>query len=368
MREAHHYRQLADALRAGFQRDAALAGSQLPPVRAIAKEHGVSVFTVTRALKLLEAWGVIERRWGIGCFVSRRAAAAKNSDRKPVIGILLDPERPPTDLWSSAIIQGLLGSVKAAGATAQYVSWREDLVPGAESDGLVLLSQLLDSDAPNPDARVLAWLKTAASSGFPMVAVDCDADHVASVQIDNAAESARLARYLIQLGHRRIAYLGIGDAPACQERLSGLRTALSEAGVVHDDDLVWTTRPSVHTAYQRFRAFRDARNFSAICCFEDGAACGVVRAALEMGLRVPGDLSVAGFGNLPMGEFAMLPLTTIDIRPADLAARAIELLTDDIHARHGVQGRTTAPAKLRVPGELIVRATTGPALPPLPAA
>jgi LacI family transcriptional regulator len=252
-----------------------------------------------------------------------------------------------------------LESIRTAGAEARYVSWRDDITPGAEADGLVLLSQMLEADELNPNPRLQAWVKTAAASGFPMVSVDCDAPGIASVQIDNVGESARLARYLIQLGHRRIAYLGIGDAPVSVERLAGLRMALAEAGIEHDDNLVWTTRPSVHTAFQRFKSFREGRDFSAICCFEDGSACGVVRAALEMGLRVPGDLSVAGFGNLEMGEFATLPLTTIDVRPSNLAARAIEILNEAIRTHLSPQSSKLAPSKLRISGELIVRATTG---------
>jgi len=73
-----------------------------------------------------------------------------------------------------------------------------------------------------------------------------------------------------------------------------------------------------------------------------------------MGLGVPEDLSIAGFGNLTLGEFAALPLTTVDVHREELTGRAVHLLIEMIRT-----GETRA-AKLRVPGELIVRESTGP--------
>jgi DNA-binding LacI/PurR family transcriptional regulator len=350
------YKHISDAIAAQFQRQGILPGAKLPSVREIAKEHGVSIFTISKALKQLETRGVIERRWGVGCFLTERGMRARQSKRTPTFGILLVPERPPSqnDSWTVNIMQGLLECIQKMGVVVKYVSWRPDLIPGAEADALIVPSQAVENEAGLHNPAMDEWLKNAALSGYPIVVVDCDAPQVSSVQIDNAGEEARAVRYLLDLGHRRIAYLGIPNTATSEERLAGLRSALAASGIQHEDDLVWITRPSVHTAYQKFPAYHSGRHFTAMCCFEDGSACGVVRAAREMGLRIPGDLSVVGFGNGSMGEFAVMPLTTIDIRPKELASRAVELLQETI------ESGTSQPTKIRVTGELIVRATTGP--------
>jgi DNA-binding LacI/PurR family transcriptional regulator len=357
MRDSVQYKAVSNQILADFERKGYVAGTKLPPVRSIARDHAVSVFTVSKALKLLEENGIIERRWGVGCFLSRSSGRTVRASKAATIGILLNPYRAITDNWSSSLLDATLKAIAENGAHPIYISWEEDLKVGRQCDALIVHSQLFEPNSERAE-KMRAWMKGVAANDFPLIAMDFDLPFLPSVQIDNTGNQAQAARYLLHLNHRRIAYAGIAGHPPSEERLAGLRLALTEMKLHHDDDLVWHTRPSARTTYQMFPEFYKGHNFSAICCFEDGGAMGIIKAAKEMGLRVPGDLSVVGFGNVPLSEFANQPLTTIDIRPQTLAERAVQILLES----HSSKNRSAV--KILVPGELIVRESTGPILPP----
>ncbi|MCZ7646755.1 MAG: GntR family transcriptional regulator [Planctomycetota bacterium] len=354
MKENAQYQQVADSLATSFKERGWRPGQQLPSVRELARTHGVSVFTVSKALKLLAVQGVVERRWGVGCFLSSKFHPARPPRREPVVGILLDPQRVPGSGWSQTLLEGFLAGIASEGARAKYVSWEPGLTVGPEIDGLLVGSYLPSGDARANWERIAAWLRMPIAGRFPVVCADFDFPGGDSVQIDNAGALAQAARYLVQLGHREIAYLSAPNSRTSKERLEGLREALREHGLAHDERLVWRITPSPHISYEQFPAFHAARQFTAICCYEDLSACGVIKAARERGLRVPEDLSVVGCGNLPLGEFANVPLTTLDVRTPALTKRAVRLLLDRIRGGGG------EAEKIRVPAELIVRGSTGP--------
>ncbi|MBI3831688.1 MAG: substrate-binding domain-containing protein [Planctomycetes bacterium] len=356
MRGTVQYKHLAGELAAAIRKRTG-GEKPLPSVRALAKTHKVSVFTVSKALKMLEHQGVIERRWGIGCFAAPKNRSRRRAGGTPCLGIVLDPERAPSDAWSLGLMEALSQALRSENVRPAYVSWRKELALDPQIDGLIVTSHALRFDAQGMFHEMAAWLQREAAGGLPVVTVDAELSGAASVQIDNAGGAYQAARYLIQLGHRRIAYVGMPDSSTSLERLHGLRRALEEAGERHEDALVWETKPSPRSVFAQFRNFYRAAKFTAVCFFEDSSAAAAAKAASEMGVRVPQDLSVVGFGNLPLGEFAFLPLTTVDPRPADLAERAVRVLLDALHAKHPLE----SPPKLRVQTQLILRDSTGPA-------
>ena len=348
------FRRVAEAITKDLRKHAHEAGYKLPNVRDLAKKYDVSVFTMSKALDILETRGVIEKKWAVGCFISSKAQRELQKDFKPTIGILLNSYTAPTNGWSQMMLEAALDAIKAAGAEPAYVSWRPNakLDPGIDA---LLVPSVFDESQTESAQTVEAWLKAHANSQFPIVTLDFDLPDTASVQIDNSGGLYQLARYLIQLGHREIAYLGTKNSSTSDERLAGLRKALAEVGHEHSDELVWLTTPSPWYAKREFPTRYAMRRFTAVCCFEDLSAAGVILAAREMGLRVPQDLSVAGFGNLPMGELAALPLTTLDVDTKELARQSVRLLIEMI------RNSQFQPTKIRVATQLLVRQSTGPA-------
>ncbi len=348
------FRRVAESLIKDLRKHAHQAGYKLANVRDLAKKYDVSVFTMSKALDILETRGVIEKKWAVGCFLSSKAQRELQKDFKPTIGILLNSYTTTPSGWDQLMLEAALDAIKSAGAEPVYVSWRPNARLDPEVDGLLVPA--FNTDAGRGSNQTIeAWLNEHASSQFPIVTLDFDAPETASVQIDNFGGMYQVAKYLVQLGHREIAYLGVPNSINSDERLAGLRKALAEAGVEHSDELVWLTTPSPWYAKREFPLRYAARRFTAVCCFEDLSAAGVILAAREAGINVPGELSVAGFGNLPMGELAALPLTTLDVNPKELARQSVQLLIAMIRS-----GKYQ-PAKVRVASQLLVRQSTAPA-------
>lgn len=134
-------------------------------------------------------------------------------------------------------------------------------------------------------------------------------------------------RHLIDLGHRRIAMIaGPDHVLCCRARLDGYRSALEAAGLPMDDHLVprtELTRPAGREAALRLLT-AETRPTAIFAC-NDLQALGVYQAARELDLRIPADLSVVGFDDLPVAAFVDPPLTTVHQPLTEMAAAATEL-------------------------------------------
>jgi DNA-binding LacI/PurR family transcriptional regulator len=164
-------------------------------------------------------------------------------------------------------------------------------------------------------------------------------------------------RHLIELGHRRIAMISGPDRVlCCRARLDGYRSAMGAADLPIDPELVCRVELAYDHGYAAGRellALPDRP--TAIFTATDVQAIGVYRAAREAGLRIPEDLSVVGFDDLPVVSWVDPPLTTVHQPLSEMAAAATELAL--------ALGRGEQPAQRRIElaTTLTVRASTGPA-------
>ena len=178
-----------------------------------------------------------------------------------------------------------------------------------------------------PTERIVAL----AEHDYPFVVVD--AHHpmppgVASVTAANLAGARAVTSHLIDLGHERIAVVtGPRDLASMSERLHGFRTALASANMLAPEDLVRSAWHSIETGYQAAQGLLDRPDRpTAIFAFNDRMALGVLRAARERGLRVPQDLSIAGFDDTELGQVATPSLTTVRIPLEELGRIAVTQL------------------------------------------
>ena len=174
----------------------------------------------------------------------------------------------------------------------------------------------------------------------------------ANVETDDLLAGYAVTRHLLQLGHRRIAFLaGPPATPWTQERFEGYRRALREAGLDVDDKLVFqagrTIEDGAKAAAQMVAESCDA---TAIQAVNDLVAAGCADTLLKQGLRVPEDISVAGFGNTLLAEYFRVPLTTTRQPKYRLGEAAVEAM------RTLMGGRRPEPKRL--PADLIPRAST----------
>lgn len=193
----------------------------------------------------------------------------------------------------------------------------------------------------------------------PLVVVDRDLPDSAvdSVLTDNAQGGRLATQHLIDLGHRRIACIaGPSDVTPSADRITGYRQAMSEGGIPIDEALIVRGDFRYDSAYQAsVQLLKRNDPPTAIFACNDLMAVAVMRAALEQGWQIPGDLSVVGFDDVRLAAFANPPLTTIAQPKYEMGAVAAKMLL----ARMRNHER---PAHRRVfETRLVVRRSTAPA-------
>ena len=214
----------------------------------------------------------------------------------------------------------------------------------------------------NADALIVASLELAAEQrqrlhqlGLPLVFVNQRLAGAASVSIDDAAGAAVATQHLINLGHRRIAYVGLRHEPGVRvssaSRLAGYRQAMKAAKVPGRDQLLITTPRPADGEDVVGQLLSQARRPTALLVESDDLAMRVLAAAWRIGLRTPQDLSVVGFDDHAMAS--VFGLTTM-AQPVDqLGRQAAELAL--ALASGAAPGRKT----ITVPTTLVLRDTTG---------
>ncbi|MEU6484791.1 LacI family DNA-binding transcriptional regulator [Streptomyces sp. NPDC046887] len=177
---------------------------------------------------------------------------------------------------------------------------------------------------------------------------------LATLTFDNEGGARRLTEHLLSLGHRRLGYVaGPVERTTTRQRLEGHRAAMTAAGLNTDLD-----RLTVHGPYDRRSGYEAAcellrrePGLTALVAANDTVALGVCAALRDRGLRIPDDVSVAGFDDLPFSVDAVPSLTTVRLPLHEAGARAGRLATG-----------TEAPPPgglATMGGELVVRASTG---------
>jgi LacI family transcriptional regulator len=178
------------------------------------------------------------------------------------------------------------------------------------------------------------------------------------VQIDNHRGGMLAAAHLNQLGHKNIILFTAGGhakRASIQEREEGFALGLEEAGLkLTDENTVDCINLSFYSAYEKtLELFKRVKKPLAIFAVNDEMAAGVIRAAVEAGRTVPGDLSVVGFDNILMSNYTAIPLTTISVAKEHLGRMAAERVIEMVEAKDRTVKRELAPV------ELIVRSSTG---------
>jgi LacI family transcriptional regulator, repressor for deo operon, udp, cdd, tsx, nupC, and nupG len=234
---------------------------------------------------------------------------------------------------------------------AQAAAWRADyavaLVDVANDPDRELASFEALRAGP-ADGFMFFTVDPPEGSGEHVVAIEVEPPGMAYVRVDTERGTELALRHLLDLGHERIGHLGSWlDAETFQRRRAAIAAVLG-------DDVPYETAPFDYDEASRaaLRLLDADPAPTAVFCDDDVLAGGVYLAARERGLRIPDDLSVVGFDDLPFARVFDPPLTTIRLDPAELGATAFEVLMALMEDR---------PAESRVlPVELVVRGSTGP--------
>jgi DNA-binding LacI/PurR family transcriptional regulator len=156
-----------------------------------------------------------------------------------------------------------------------------------------------------------------------------------AVMVDNVGGATKATQHLIGLNHRRIGFIGGPDkSSSAKDRLSGYRNALIQHRYPVENNLIrkgdFTPRSGFLSARELIQSERPTALFTA----NDQMAFGAIRAANELGLSVPDDLSVVGFDNIPFSSYFDPPLTTVEIPKYPIGAAAMEMLVNLISKKN----------------------------------
>jgi DNA-binding LacI/PurR family transcriptional regulator len=338
-------------------------------LRDVAERAGVSVGSASQAFGHPERVSdelrerVLAAAKALGYAGPDPAARRLRMGRTGVLGLLF-AERLGyqfTDPAAPAFFRGVARGMRRAplGLLLLPDSRRRDeaarTVRDAAVDGFIVYS------APRNDPRVEAAL----DRNLPVVTVDQPRDAPTPfVGIDDRAAARSAAEHLRGLGHERVAVLsfigaldpeGVLALDITADRLAGYEDGLGEAW---DEGLVRVSRPNAERPAREaaLALLRGPEPPTAILAMSDVLAIGALRAAAELGVDVPTELSVVGFDDSPAAALAAPPLTTVAQPHEEKGRLATERLLDAIEHRAGPPGRE----RDILPTQLVVRASTAP--------
>jgi len=304
----------------------------------IADEAGVSLTTVSRALNDRPdihpdtRARILRIAKDLG-YTPSAIARSLATQRTHTIGLAV---RTHLDAWAAQILLQIDNPARDSGYEV-FVSMHHAIADREHSvlrafysrhvEGMIVVSSVLGEDIPALQE----------SMGLPIVLISplLQSSHKYTVQTSDIRGARSGTEYLIQLGHRRIAHIGAPEwtAPG-RDRLQGYRAELEANDIPWDPELVFqgdAHETGGSEGVQALMTLADAP--TAILCFNDQTAVGVLHGARQMDLRVPEDLSVVGFDDVPLARYLDPPLTTISQDTEALGGQAIRMLFDLIDGR-----------------------------------
>jgi LacI family transcriptional regulator len=179
--------------------------------------------------------------------------------------------------------------------------------------------------------------------------------HLAQINTDNRKSAYKLTKYLLALGHRRIGCItGPMQFDTVNERLKGYQKALKEAGIAFDPSIVLSGDFSTESALGPAELLLTKTNASAVFCFNDLMAYGVYKVCARLGRRIPQDISVVGFDDIPYSELLTPALTTVRQPSYRLGVEGAKMLLAQM------SGAAGKPAKKILSNEMILRDSAQP--------
>jgi DNA-binding LacI/PurR family transcriptional regulator len=320
-------------------------------LKDIADQAGVSVSTASRVLS--GAPGISSAvRAKVGTAAEKLSWA--DSDGKFSITVLSRIDIGATG--SPDFQQELLAGIEAACVelsiplSVEFIGDSATFKPETESlqTGYIALSF---DRSEIIDALVLAKTPSVIVNGIdPLMRLDACA-------AANRSGGFAISQHLLGLGHSRILRLTYNDRRPVHDRFFGSKMAHEDAGVAFDPTLeIKLSAMRTDVAYEavRRRLANGPLNFTAIQCCNDASALGAIAATIEAGLKVPDDLSIAGFDDVRAAAISSCPLTTFHVPRRDIGAEGVRLLLRR-------QRATEAPVLYtELAGYLVERRSTGP--------
>lgn len=270
------------------------------------------------------------------------------------IGLVLrqDPGQVASDALLPQTVQGLGDAARDAG----YQVLVESLPPAPGGYRRLLQSRRVDGLVVSGPLADDAELRRVLDDGFPMVLQGHAARlNSPSVDVDNVAGARAAVRHLIDQGHTSIAMITNAHLTytSAAERLAGYQLALTEAGLEFDPRLIAEGAFVAQSGFEAMAMLLERRPFTAVFVASDVLALGAMGAIRANRLRIPADVSLVGFDDIPLAAYFDPPLTTVSIPAYDLGKTAGNLLLAQIRGE-------PVPQRTLLDTDLKVRESVGP--------
>ena len=359
-RHVPKYVRIAEALKTDMARGVLVPGDQLPSFAEMTQQFQVAKHTIDKAHAILEREGLVRREQGRGIFVNHPQSRQMTGSVGIVTPFNMCLEE--NIAYWALVLTGMRQIARERDYHVLLIDNGAEFTDWEKIDGALLYdidpqNHYLGAASPPQDFACVLLFNEA--PGMPCVTTD---DYDCTYQ---------LTRHLIELGHRRIAYLVETNSglPLLKERKAGYMKALTEAGIEPDDSLtrgLFTkeepgTLPSLpyflsageHTVSHWLEQGWNDTKCTALIAQNDGVALGAIRAFEAAGLNVPYDVSVVGVDGIP-SQMGSIELTTMEIPLREIGCQAMSLLLDKL------KNPALTPQSVRLPVRLIKGQTTAP--------
>ncbi len=314
---------------------------------------GISPKTRTRVLELIKKLN----------YRPNEIARSLSSRKTRTIGLVIKEIDNP---YFARIMKGVFDVCRQHAYTVLLGS--SELSPAQERQSIEALSSqrvggLIISPLQGSEVD-FTWLADLLRDHYPLVMLGQVKNyHTTVVDIDNVQAARQAVEYLIGLGHRDIAYLaGPSYSSHSDDRLQGYQQALMAHGLPAHPELILQAGSSRELGYQAGLKLFSGPGIhpTALFCYNDLVAIGLINALADLGIAVPGQVSVIGCDDLEVSRYFRIPLTTIHVPAYEIGRAAAEMVIHDLEEENGAN-----PQIILYEARLVARQSCAPALPTL---
>lgn len=332
--DSYKYMAIVEWAKKAIEESGISAGDRFYSEAELCKMHGVSRQTVRGALSVLENENIIRRRQGSGTFVAYTGRPGTGF----TVGVI---STYFSDYIFPGIVTGIEQVLAKRGVAMQLATTRNLVAEEAralgamlEQDVRALIVEPSKSALPNPNAALYDEIK---ARKIPLVFFNAKYPNMnfPLVALDDAAAAGAVTRHLIKLGHKRICAILVSDDIQGHKRYQGFMKALQGDGIAQPEQRVlWYSTKETATLFTHFERSIDEllKENTAVVCYNDALAVGLLEFCKRKGINVPGDLSVAGIDDSMQSAICVPPLTTVRHPQQQLGERAAEVLLQMIDA------------------------------------